>query len=955
MAARALAVAGRPEAVCRAGKRFQIDGDVPEANRPAVERVLGNHLIHDFSWVDDGSIAVPGAVRRSLGSSETTASGDVAPHVRTIDLSGRDEAALMATSQAESLALDVSEMTAIQSTFDELGRPPTDVELQSIALAWSEHCSHKTFKAIIEFEQDGRVEVIDGLLAECLVRVTRELNRSWVRSAFVDNAGVIAFDGEYDLAIKVETHNHPSALEPYAGAHTGVGGVIRDILAVSADPIANTDVLCFGPPSLRADSLAPGVTHPARTFREVVRGIADYGNNMGIPTVGGGVWFDAGYTANPLVFCGTVGIAPRGSHPTSPAKGDAIVLIGGRTGRDGIHGATMSSERLDRATAKGSTVQIGAPITEKLLRDVIPHLRDGHMYSAITDCGAGGLCSAVGEMAASLGAEVDLALVPLKYQDLAPWEIWLSEAQERLVLAVPHDRLLSCLRMCTASGVEAAVIGVFREDGQLRLTFGDQGVADLDLGFMQKGCPRRRLKARWTKGHETTATDPPSRASISHEDTLLLLLAHPNIASKEQVIRRYDHEVQGGTFGKPITAGGGPSDAAVLKPREDSWSGAVIAHGVNPLYGIEDPHAMATLAVDEALRNLVAVGGDIDHVALVDNFCWGNVDDPEELGSLVRAAQGCRDAAMLFGTPFISGKDSLRNTSISASDVGNVPRVQSIPGTLLVSALGVVADLRRCVTMDLKSTDSAVFVLGRTDEELGGSHFKLIHGWGDGVPALRDVTPDVMRKLTAAINAGQVLSCHDMSEGGLAVAAAEMVIGGCIGLALDADRLVGGEVSTAGRLFSESSGRLIVEVSAGCADAFEAAFDGLPCARIGKTQPDARLEISSSGEKLVNLGVEALAHAWRTPLLPDTEFHEDAEAQERAESEPISLGAAPDRTASIAVAPVRHTKSIAVMVLTTPGTNCERETASACRMAGANPEIVPMDQLLRGERRLHEA
>jgi phosphoribosylformylglycinamidine synthase II/phosphoribosylformylglycinamidine synthase I len=926
MAALALQHTGLLHVFCRAGTRYRFETVVPAELRLIAQRVLGNPLIHTFLWSDD----VGRRLEPSLDEDHHTA----AP-VRRIPLATRDEADLLRISREEGLALDLAEMRAVQAYFDHIGRAPTDVELQSVALAWSEHCSHKTFKATIHFEHHGRQEIINGLLADCIVAPTRALAKPWVHSAFVDNAGVIGFDDEYDLAFKVETHNHPSALEPFGGAHTGVGGVIRDVLAVSAEPIAGTDVLCFGPLDLPESEIGAGAMHPRSTFQGVVHGVADYGNNMGIPTVGGAVLFHPGYTTNPLVHCGTLGIVPRGSHPTEPVPGDVVVLLGGKTGRDGLHGATMSSETLDRESVAASTVQIGAPITEKVLRDVLPFLRDERLYHAINDCGAGGLCSAVGEMSEALGVELDLALVPLKYEGLSPWEIWLSEAQERMVLAVPAESLSRLHQLCRLHDVEATVLGHFRDDGMLQLRHGDQIVAEMSLRLLYDDAPPRVLEARWPAGPSDLSSGPVATVSNDAGAALLGLLAHPNIASKEEVIRRYDHEVQGGTVGKPLVGCSGPADAAVLQPRAESWRGAVLAHGINPLYGAQDPHAMAMLAVDEALRNLVAAGGSIEHAALLDNFCWGEVDTPEGLGGLVRAAQGCRDAALRYGVPFISGKDSLRNTSVDAGGV------HSIPGTLLISALGVVADLRTCVTMDLKATGNTMYLLGTTSDELGGSHLQAVAGGGGGqVPQVRAETPDLMRRLTSAIERGLVLSCHDLSEGGLGVAAAEMALAGVRGLRLQLDLMPGAAKTTQALLFSESPGRFLVEVSPEQAEAFGSIFEGLPCAAIGLTTDDARFEVEYAGQTVIDLSVEDLDKAWRTPLLDAP----PPPQRGRGEKPREALAWSWDYQGKTISGRVR------TLVLTGPGINCDGETLEACRAAGAEAEAVHLNELLDGTR-----
>ncbi len=931
-ALRALRSTGAGLRRCRAGTRFHFETCVPPGLRSAVERILGNSLIHSFSWSDAGESAVL----------EPRPGSGVDQAVRRVPLAGLSGEELMHLSRGEGLALDAAEMRAIRDYFVQLDRSPTDVELQSVALAWSEHCSHKTFKATIEFQFAGARDTIHGLLAECIIAPTLALNRPWVRSAFVDNAGVIAFDDNFDLAFKVETHNHPSALEPFGGAHTGVGGVIRDILAVSAVPIANTDVLCFGDVDIPDVDVPARAHHPRNTMHGVVRGIADYGNNMGIPTVGGAVLFHPGYTMNPLVHCGTLGIAPRDSHPTAPQPGDAVMVLGGRTGRDGLHGATMSSEALDRLSVEASTVQIGAPITEKIVRDVVPRLRDERLYHAINDCGAGGLCSAVGEMAEKLGVELDLSLVPLKYEGLRPWEIWLSEAQERMVLAVPPGSVRRVMDICNGHDLDATVLGEFRADGVLRLRYGIELVAELDLSFLYDGCPTRVLEARFNPPRYATSIPEGATEDARYDSALVRLLAHPNIRSKEEIIRQYDHEVQAATVVKPLVGHAGPSDAAVIQPLSSSLRGAVLAHGINPHYGVQDPYDMTTLAVDEALRNLTAVGGSIERAALLDNFCWGEVDSPDGLGGLVRAAQGCRDAAKLYGVPFISGKDSLRNTSVDASGV------QSIPGTILISALGVVNDIRQTVTMDLKAAGSLIYILGATSAELGGSHLYLTSGRTGGmIPQVHTETPDLMRRLTGAIEAGLVLSCHDLSEGGLAVAAAEMALAGALGMRIELDRVPGDASDSETLLFSESAGRFLVEVSGELVTEFETAMHGLPCAPIGRTE-HAAFVVTHRGTTVIELPLHEIDAAWRTPLTaPPSGPPEPTQIESRRSN------TSPSSSGKTWIGTSLHGAARA-LVLVGPGVNCDVETVEACRQAGADAEAVHLNALLAGTVRLDD-
>ncbi|HYX51031.1 MAG TPA: AIR synthase-related protein, partial [Ktedonobacteraceae bacterium] len=588
------------------------------------------------------------------------------------------------------------------------------------------------------------------------MRATQRINHPSIVSAFNDNAGIVRFTETQDIAFKVETHNHPSAIEPFGGANTGVGGVIRDVLGVSAQPIACTDILCFGPPDTSSDELPAGILSPHRIASGVVNGVRDYGNKMGIPTVNGAILYHQGYLFNPLVFCGCLGILPHGSHPRQVQPGDRIIVLGGRTGRDGIHGATFSSGEMSSEinAQAGSAVQIGAPITEKKVADVIIQARDRQLYTAITDCGAGGFSSAIGELGAETGAYVELEKAPLKYQGLTPWEIWLSEAQERMILAVPPEKLDALLEICAIEEVEANIIGTFTANQRLTVSYHGQIVADMDMHFLHEGRPARTLEAVWVKNNiisDVASRIVPARSAGTMRDALLSLLSHPTIASKESVIRRYDHEVQGATVLKPLVgrAGNGPGDATVLQPIQNvgaglapalstltasilppstldqsnsALAGIILSNGINPLYGKIDPYHMAINAVDEALRNLTAVGGDIERAFILDNFCWGNPTDPLQLGMLVRAVKGCYNAAIGYGTPFISGKDSLNNEYRS-----NGERMPVIP-TLLISAVGVIDDAAKTIDMSLKRPGNLLYQIGITRNELAASHYAEILG-----------------------------------------------------------------------------------------------------------------------------------------------------------------------------------------------------------------------------------
>ncbi|HZN33850.1 MAG TPA: phosphoribosylformylglycinamidine synthase subunit PurL [Pirellulaceae bacterium] len=809
---------------------------------------------------------------------------------------------LVALSRERTLSLTLVELQTIQRHYRELAREPTDIELETIAQTWSEHCSHKTLTGRVTYTDERGTRQFGNLLKETIFAATQEIRKQlgqddWCVSVFRDNAGVVKFDDEHHVAFKVETHNRPSAIEPYGGANTGVGGVIRDTLGtgLGAKPIANTDVFCFAPPDTPADELPPGVLHPRRIMRGVVSGVRDYGNRMGIPTVNGAIYFDPRYVGNPLVFCGNVGLIPQGKEFKQPRAGDLIVAIGGRTGRDGIHGATFSSAELTHESEKvsGGAVQIGNAITEKMVLDVLLAARDEGLYSAVTDCGAGGFSSAVGEMGAEIGAEVWLDKAPLKYEGLSYTEIWISEAQERMVLAVPEEKWPRLAALCESENVEAVTIGRYVPTGKLELKYRGQTVGQLDMHFLHEGRPKVERQATYRLPASNPKSPIPNPQS-NFGQTLLQLLSSLNIASKEWVIRQYDHEVQGGSVIKPLVgaANDGPSDAAVLRPVLSSRRGLVIACGMNPRYGDLDPYHMAACAIDEAVRNCVAVGADPRRIAILDNFCWGYTDRPETLGALVRAALACYDVAVAWGTPFISGKDSLNN-EFSYSGGGERRTIQ-IPHTLLISALGQVEDVRQCVTMDLKTPGNLLYQIGATKNELGGSHWEMISGEREAsasrsstvsqrdnigkltLPARQGAIPQVdiqtakrtFAALHEAIRRGLVRACHDLSEGGLAVALAEMAFAGNCGAAIRLANVPAGDLPAEGRdtalLFAESASRFVAEV----APANQAAFETIlreakvPCGCIGQVTASGRLQIDA----LIDLPLTELKEAWQKPL-----------------------------------------------------------------------------------------
>jgi phosphoribosylformylglycinamidine synthase II len=926
----------------RTGRAYLIEGTIDRVELQRIaSRVLANGVIesvHFDAWIPEKFPAgrdEPFAIR----------------HVNVRDLTDEQ---LTKLSREGHLFLSLAEMKAIQNYFRGQHREPTDIELETLAQTWSEHCVHKTLKSPVDVEvKDSSGKIVDrrkykNLIKETIFDSTMQLMKSdkgFCLSVFKDNAGVVVFDETDAVCFKVETHNHPSAIEPYGGSATGAGGVIRDILGtgLGAKPIANTDVFCVAFPDfgkvknideafssvealvadmLRkalnaaphdqviikfdrtngtvsathngkaiADSVAgraaaqslkklmmrlinplpKGVIHPKRVLQQVVAGVRDYGNRMGIPTVNGAVYFDNRYLGNPLVFCGCVGLIPRNRIEKSAQAGDAIVVMGGRTGRDGIHGATFSSAELTDTHADefSHAVQIGNAITEKKMADVILAARDRGLFTGITDCGAGGLSSAIGEMGEKTGAIVNLHKVPLKYAGLRYDEIWISEAQERMVLSVPAQHVQELLSRATAENVEATVIGHFgTENQELILNFKDKEVGRLSMHFLHDGIPMAPRKAVVTlpepkeqnatvvttieeptesspvrQVHSTfTVTSNFSSPGTTFEQKLLAALAHPNIASKHWVIRQYDHEVQGGSVIKPLVGPlqTGPSDAAVIRPKLSSHRGVALSCGMSP--ATEDPYEMALASIDEAIRNVVAVGADPDRIAILDNFCWPSVDDAQTMGTLVRACEACRDAALAYRIPFISGKDSLHN-QFTNQETGEVLR---IPRTLLISAIGVVEDVRKCITMDFKQPGAPVFLVAARDTQ-------------------NLTAPAAMhRAMAALIGQGKIAAAHDVSDGGLAVAAAEMCIASGLGLTIDAHHLMTTDP------FAETSGCYVIELAEiDFAGRLASHFDGLAAVtRLGFVQSTPRLliESKSSDSMRTELAVADLTAAWRGTL-----------------------------------------------------------------------------------------
>ncbi|MCH2114424.1 MAG: phosphoribosylformylglycinamidine synthase subunit PurL [Pirellulales bacterium] len=852
--------------VVRTVRKYWIKGADDNQLQAIGSRLLANDAIEQ---VVTGPLPFD---RLQLGSAYTL-------DLNTVALDSLDDEGLMHLSRTGQLYLQLAEMQTIQAHFAKLSRPPTDIELETIAQTWSEHCSHKTLAGRIAYQDEHGARHFDNMLKETIFAATETLRErwgddDWCVSVFRDNAGIVRFDDQHNLAFKVETHNHPSALEPYGGANTGIGGVVRDTIGtgMGAKPICNTDVFCFAPPDTPSASLQGGVLDPKQVMRGVVSGVRDYGNRMGIPTVNGAVYFDPRYLGNPLVYCGNAGLIPRDKSFKAAEPGDLIVSVGGRTGRDGIHGATFSSAELtsESESVSGGAVQIGNAIEEKKVLDVLMEIRDQGLFNGITDCGAGGFSSAVGEMGEDIGAEVWLERAPVKYAGLSYTEIWISEAQERMVLSVPEDAWEEVRQLCANQDVEATVIGKFKPTGRLILKYTDQVVCDLSMQLLHEGRPPVIREAVYQAAPKQ-ALDAPVRPDYTAD--LCSVLSCYNVASKQWIIRQYDHEVQGGSVLKPLVGAAmdGPGDAAILRPVLSSRRGVVIACGMNPRYGDYDTYAMAASAIDEAVRNCVAVGADPSRIAILDNFCWGDCEQSETLGSLVRAALACHDMSLVLETPFISGKDSLNN-EFSYFDSSGLKQTIAIPPSLLISAMGQIEDVRTAVTMDLKSANNHLYLVGQTQDELGGSHFSLVSGLeGGSVPTVdAALARQTFAAVHQAVRNGLITSCHDLSEGGLAVAAAEMAFSGNVGAHIDLSMIpVDGEaLGVAARLFSESNTRFLCEVSASHATQFEQTMSSIPCNRVGETvgQPHLRIVPKKEQAPVIDEQLDKLKKCWQQPL-----------------------------------------------------------------------------------------
>ncbi|MDO9516033.1 MAG: AIR synthase-related protein [Syntrophales bacterium] len=881
---------GKPGAVdVYTSRQYALKGDLGRSDAELIASgLLANELIQRYEII---------------GSEEWNPAQGVAPFIprviinddpttEEIDLDVSDEE-LQKISSVRVLALTVDEMKIIRDHLREesvlhgrqkagLGEKITDVEMECLAQTWSEHCKHKIFNSLITYEdQNGDRTTIDSLFSSCIKKATKEIREAlgkddWCLSVFVDNAGIIRFNDDYNLVFKVETHNSPSALDPYGGALTGIVGVNRDPFGTGKGSklIFNTDVFCFASP-FHNKPLPPRILHPRRIYDGVREGVEHGGNKSGIPTVNGCLVFDERYLGKPLVYCGTGGIMPahiqgEATHSKTIIPGDVIIMTGGRIGKDGIHGATFSSEELNEDSPV-TAVQIGDPITQKKMTDFLLIARDKNLYRAITDNGAGGLSSSIGEMATLCGGcEIDLKKAPLKYAGLQPWEILISEAQERMSLAVPPKKCKAFLALAAKMNVEATILGTFTDSGIFHVRYGEKTVAYLDMEFLHEGLPKMRLNARWTPPrHEEPAFPEPDEMGSALKE----MLSRLNICSKESIVRQYDHEVQGGGVVKPMVGvvNDGPSDAAVIRPILDSFEGVVVSNGICPRYSDIDTYHMAACAIDEAVRNAIAVGGSLDRMAGIDNFCWCDPVESEKtpdgrykLAQLVRANRALYDYTMAYGVPCISGKDSMKNDYI----IGETKI--SIPPTLLFSTMGKIEDVRKAVTMDAKKPGDLVYILGETLEEMGGSEWFALHGFiGNTVPKVNaQKAKKLYQALSKAIDRRLVASCHDCSDGGLGVALAETAFAGGLGMDVSLSLIPREGIRRDDYLlFSESQSRFVVTVSPDSQEEFEGSMAGSVFACIGKTISGGTFRIAGiHGETIVEEAIDSLKEAWQKPL-----------------------------------------------------------------------------------------
>ncbi|NDV20435.1 phosphoribosylformylglycinamidine synthase [Pseudodesulfovibrio sp. JC047] len=875
-------------------KQYLMCADMSEADIQRVSRdLLANELIQRYEYKSSGTwTSEPGFEAKAA-----QVTGQASDEVAVIPLSTMSDQEMTDFSRANTLALSLRELHDIQAYYADpavqaertargMAVDPTDAEIEVLAQTWSEHCKHKIFSAKIRYEntENGTTTELSSLYKTFIQGSTKQIRErnaatrdggDYCLSVFKDNAGVISFSDAINVCVKMETHNSPSALDPYGGALTGIVGVNRDPMGtgIGANLLCNTDVFCFADPFYEGE-LPPRLLHPRRVFEGVREGVEHGGNKSGIPTVNGSIVFDERYLGKPLVYCGTIGTMPvtvagKPSQEKCALPGDLIVMSGGRIGADGIHGATFSSEELHEGSP-ATAVQIGDPITQRKMYDFLMRARDRGLYNAITDNGAGGLSSSVGEMAEDSGGfDMDLAKAPLKYDGLKPWEILISEAQERMTMAVPPEKIDAFMALSEEMDVESSVLGTFTDSGKYLTRYNDRVVTCLDMDFLHNGVPQMELSAVWKRPEfaKDAVPVPEDQGGLLKD-----MLGRLNICSKEYVVRQYDHEVQGKSAIKPMVGvkADGPSDAGVIRPELGSDKGLVVSHGICPQFSDYDTYWMMANAIDEGIRNAVAVGGDVNYMAGCDNFCWcdpvqseSTSDGEYKLAQLVRANQALAQYCLGFGVPCVSGKDSMKN------DYKGGGQKISIPPTVLFSVIGVIPDVNKCLTSDFKKDGDRIYVLGMTRPELGGSEVAQQLGFSNPDVPQVDLVSAKTRYETVfeATQRGLITACHDCSDGGLGVALAEMCIGGRLGADVDLSRVpTCGVMNETAVLYSESASRFVVSVDSANADAFEELFAGQVCAYIGKVFDSSQLLVKNADKTVLREGVDAMAGAFKATL-----------------------------------------------------------------------------------------
>lgn len=830
---------GENDNECFSSRLYIIKGDAAQNDVEELAAHLSNSLIQRATiksydqFIKDGGM---GAVVPKVSLHNAGAAADkVDLDVTDAELEELGKAGIKNPdgSRRGPLGLSLHYLRAIKEYFAEEGRQPTDIEIETLAQTWSEHCKHTIFASPID-------DIKDGLYKHYIKRATKEIREERGEddicvSVFSDNAGGIIFDENWLITDKVETHNSPSALDPFGGSITGIVGVNRDCLGFGqgAKPIINRYGFCLADPRktfhyFRDSKKTQPILQPETIMNGVVAGVEAGGNQSGIPTPQGFVYFDDRYVGKPLVFVGTIGLIPREingkpGHIKKANAGDKIVMLGGRVGRDGIHGATFSSVALDEGSP-ATAVQIGDPITQKKFSDaIIKEVRDKGWYSAITDNGAGGLSSSVGEMAEQSGGfHLELEKVPLKYPGMAPWEIWISESQERMTLAVPPENTEKLIAHFAKRGCEATVIGEYTDSGRAVISWQGETIMDMSMDFLHDGNPETPLKTTFTRG----GTDEPDLPEPANYSVLLQnILERPNVASKEFIGTQYDHNVQGSAVIGPFQGKGRVmGDASVTRPVFSSPKGVVLSQGLFPRYSDIDTHAMARAGLDMAVRSAVASGANLFNLALLDNICWCSSDEPERLGQLKRAIHGIYHLAKSYGTPFISGKDSMFNDFKGFDENGDPIKV-SAPPTLLTSSIGVVEDVVKSISIVPKAVGDLVYVIGETKDECGASeYYDHLGELGDNVPEVHDETNKLIYKCyTKASRERSIASAMAVGYGGLGVTLAKKAIAGQMGLDIDLRDL--GDLRNDKKLFSESTGRIVVTVSPQNKKKFEKTFD----------------------------------------------------------------------------------------------------------------------------------